>query len=548
VDLIDPKIAEHHGRIVKLMGDGMLAEFPSVVDAVRAAVQTQEALAEHNSGLPVEQRIEFRVGINLGDVVIDGDDIHGDGVNVAARLEGLSEPGGMCVSGKVYEEVRDRIDIPFEDLGEQEVKNIDRPVRVWRWLPDRSVTVGKTASPEGRLPLPDKPSIAVLPFDNMSGDPEHEYLGDGLAEEVITTLSKISSLFVIARNSSFAYKGKAADARDIARELGVHHILEGSVRSSGKRLRITAQLIDAIDGHHLWAERYDRKLDDVFDIQDEMTREIVTALRLELSDGEQAQVWLRGTEDFEAWLSTMQALELVMQGSPAGVARARDLFQSAVDADPGYTFALAWIGITHWFDVRFGFSESSEKSLATADEVATEALHRNPLEPYSHNLAGLVLALQGRHEEAVAELREAIRLCPNDAFLKVGLARTLVIAGRSEEAEAPVREAMRLNPYYPNYYLGILANALEEMRRDSEAVDILRTAIAREPNYFSGHLRLASLLGLADRIDEAEAQANEVLRINPRFDLSRAASFYPTANPNSLERFVAGLLKAGLPE
>jgi tetratricopeptide (TPR) repeat protein len=279
-----------------------------------------------------------------------------------------------------------------------------------------------------------------------------------------------------------------------------------------------------------------------------MTREIVTALRLELSDGEQAQVWLRGTEDFEAWLSTMQALELVMQGSPAGVARARDLFQSAVDADPGYTFALAWIGITHWFDVRFGFSESSEKSLATADEVATEALHRNPLEPYSHNLAGLVLALQGRHEEAVAEHREAIRLCPNDAFLKVGLARTLVIAGRSEEAEAPVREAMRLNPYYPNYYLGILANALEEMRRDSEAVDILRTAIAREPNYFSGHLRLASLLGLADRIDEAEAQANEVLRINPRFDLSRAASFYPTANPNSLERFVAGLLKAGLPE
>ena len=261
-DLIDPKIAEHRGRIVKLMGDGMLAEFPSVVDAVRTAVETQQAVTEHNSGLPEDKRIEFRVGINLGDIIIDGEDIQGDGVNVAARLEGLAQPGGVCISGSVHEQVRDRLDVPFEDLGEKEVKNIARPVRVWQWPNDAAPVAAATEHEP--LTLPDKPSIAVLPFDNLSGDPEQEFFADGMAEDIITGLSRFRSLFVIARNSTFAYKGKSPDVREVAQDLGVRYILEGSVRRGGQRIRITAQLIDAEVGSHLWAERYDRDLEDIF--------------------------------------------------------------------------------------------------------------------------------------------------------------------------------------------------------------------------------------------------------------------------------------------
>ena len=276
-DLIDPKLAEHNGRIVKLMGDGMLVEFASVVDAVRAAVETQEAVTEHNADLPENKRIEFRVGVNLGDVVIDGDDIHGDGVNVAARLENHAEPGGICVSGKVYEEVRDRTELPFEDLGEQEFKNIDRPVRVWRWVADGSAAVVSRQADEP-LPLPDKPSIAVLPFTNMSGDPEQEYFSDGITEDIITNLSRFRDLFVIARNSTFAYKGKAVKIQDVSRELGVSYVLEGSVQRSSDRVRITAQLIDGHTGGHLWSERYDRQLDDIFEVQDEVVERIVGTL------------------------------------------------------------------------------------------------------------------------------------------------------------------------------------------------------------------------------------------------------------------------------
>ena len=287
-DVIDPKLAAHHGRIVKLMGDGMLVEFGSVVDAVRAAVETQRAIAERNVEIPEEKRIEFRIGVNLGDVVIDDDDIHGDGVNVAARLEGLAEPGGICVSGNVYEEVRDRTTFAFEDLGDQEVKNIDRPVRVWRWIAEAGMTASVAAKTDQPLPLPDKPSIAVLPFDNMSGDPEQEYFADGIAEDVITALSRFRSLFVIARNSSFSYKGTSPDIRTVARELGVRYVVEGSVRKAGNRVRITAQLIDATSGNHLWADRFDGSLDDVFDLQDQITEQIVVAVEPEIQTRERA--------------------------------------------------------------------------------------------------------------------------------------------------------------------------------------------------------------------------------------------------------------------
>ena len=273
-DLVDPKLDEHNGRIVKLMGDGMLAEFPSVVDAVRAAVETQIAVAKHNADLPKDKRIEFRVGINLGDVVIDGDDIQGDGVNMAARPEGLAEPGGICVSGMVYEGVRDRIDIPFEDLGEQEVKNIDRPVRVWQWIADTGLTASISAKLDEPLALPDKPSIVILPFDNMSGDPDQEYFSDGITEDITTELSRFDELFVIARNTAFTYKDQNLNVGEVARELGVHFVLEGSVRKAGNRVRINVQLIDGQNGNHLWAERYDGSIEEMFDLQDQVTQQV----------------------------------------------------------------------------------------------------------------------------------------------------------------------------------------------------------------------------------------------------------------------------------
>jgi adenylate cyclase len=283
------------------MGDGMLVEFASVVDAVRTAVETQAAVAKRYAGLPEDKRIEFRVGINLGDVIIDGDDIHGDGVNVAARLESLAEPGGVCVSDKVYEEVRDRTDFAFEDLGEREVKNIDRPVRVWQWIVDAGLAADVPAKTDEPLSLPDKPSIAVLPFDNMSGDPEQEYFGDGIAEDVITALSRFNSLFVIARNSSFTYKGQAVDIAQVGRELGVRYVVEGSVRKAGNRVRITAQLIDAASGNHLWADRFDRDITDIFELQDEITETVVGAVEQEIGSTERTRATHMHPENLQAW-------------------------------------------------------------------------------------------------------------------------------------------------------------------------------------------------------------------------------------------------------
>jgi adenylate cyclase len=545
--ILEPLIAEHTGRVVKLMGDGLLVEFASLVDAVGCAVAWQTAVEGHEAERPEDDRFSFRIGVNLGDVLVEGEDIHGDGVNIAARLEGLAEPGGICLSGDAYRQVRGKVEVDFEDLGDREVKNLAEPLRVYR-IAIKGSSPALTPAATRPLPLPDKPSIAVLPFDNMSRDPEQEYFGDGLAEDIITTLSKISSLFVIARNSSFAFKGKAIDIRSIAADLGVRYVLEGSVRQSANRLRINAQLIDAVDGHHLWAERYDRELTDIFDIQDEVTREIVSALRLKLSDGEQAQIWLRGTENIVAWASAMQALELVMQGSPAANAQARELLEKALAEDAGYTLALAWIGVTHYLDIRFGFSSSPEESLTKANQIGEQALRKNPNEAYAHHLVSIVRSSQGHYEEAVAEARIAVSLSPNDAFIKIGLARVLINAGHAGEAEVHVREAMRLNPFHHTYYFGVLANALEQLGRDAEAVDVLQMAVAQDPDYFAGHLRLASLCGLTGRIDDARMQAAEVLRINPRFDLSRAPSFYLTANPDFLERFVDGLRMAGLPE
>ena len=342
-ELIDPQIANQGGRIVKTMGDGLLVEFASVVDAVKCAVAVQSGMAEREAEVPDQRRIQYRVGVNLGDIVIDGDDILGDGVNIAARLEGLAEPGGVCVSAKVFEEIGNKLDVAFEDLGPQEVKNIATPVRAYRVTLNRVPSTPIAAASPVHL---EKPSIAVLPFDNMSGDPEQEFFSDGLAEDIITALSKIERMRVIARHSTFAYKGQALDLRRIAGELGVRYVLEGSVRRGGDRLRITAQLIDADDGSHLWAERYDRPVDDLFDIQDEITKEIVTSLRVKLTDGEEARVWARGTNNIDAWQFSVRAMELFREFTPSGYLEARELAERAVELDPDYAHAWAALGFT----------------------------------------------------------------------------------------------------------------------------------------------------------------------------------------------------------
>ena len=339
-ELIDPKLREHNGRIVKLMGDGMLAEFPSVVDAVRAAVETQQAVAQHNSELPEEKRIEFRVGINLGDVVIDGDDIHGDGVNVATRLEALADPAGICVSGKVYEEVRDRTDFAFEDLGEQQVKNIDRPVRVYRIGPS-----GPPGAPQGTTVegLVERPAVAVLPFNNMSGDAEQEYFTDGVTEDIITELARWRHIPVIARNSTFTYKGRAIDVKQVAKELGAGYLVEGSVRKAGTRVRITAQLIDATTGNHVWAERYDRELDDIFAVQDEVTLAIVTAIEPTLGSAERDRARRKPPDSLDAWESYQRGQWHLYQSTAAENSQAISYYQRAIERDPD--FAAAYAGL-----------------------------------------------------------------------------------------------------------------------------------------------------------------------------------------------------------
>ena len=546
-NVIDPKIAEHNGRIVKLMGDGMLAEFPSVVGAVRAAVETQQAVAERNSSLPADRRIEFRVGINLGDVVIDGDDIHGDGVNVAARLEGLAEPGGLCVSGPVYDQVRNRTDIAFEDLGDQEVKNIDQPVRVWRW-PAVSAEGSAPASLGDQLPLPDKPSVAVLPFDNMSGDLEQEFFADGLAEDIITTLSKVSSLTVIARNSTFAYKGRPTDLRLIGRELGVRYVLEGSTRKSGQRLRITAQLIDTADGNHVWAERYDRTVDDIFDIQDEITKEVVTALRIKLTDGEDARMWARGTNDIEAWQLCVRAYELFVRFNSTDFLEARALAEKAIARDPNYAFAWATLGLTFWVDGRLGYTADSEAKIARAQECAERATALDETHTSVIALNVHLAGIMGRVHEGVAIARRGLELHPGHADVRAYLGYALTRAGAYREAVDQYHTAMSLNPLYPNWYRNTLAKALMVLDEFDEALIYVGKSLLAEPRNMTALIAKAYILGQIGQSGDAEEAVDELARIIPNLRLEHVPGILMFNDAATVQRIVECLRKVGFPE
>jgi adenylate cyclase len=550
-DLIDPKIAEHHGRIVKLMGDGMLAEFASVVDAVRAAAEVLQAVAERNADLPADKRIEFRVGINLGDVVIDGDDIQGDGVNIAARLEGLAEPGGMCISGGVYDQVRDRLDLPFVDTGEHALKNIDRPVRVWRWARDVSATMaGEPVDADAPLRLPDKPSIAVLAFENMSGDPEQEYFSDGITEDIITALSKVHWLFVIARNSTFTFKGSAVDVTRVARELGVRYVLEGSVRKAANKVRITAQLVDGTTGIHVWADRYDRELDDIFALQDEIAETIVGRIDTEVRASEIDRARRKPPANLDAWELYQRGLWHSYKVTKEDNEAARNLFYKAIERDPNFALAHAGIAFTCHMDVLQDFGDNPAERLAKGLAAGEHAVTLDDKDGFTHYVLGRVLALAGQGDRAIADLEKSVALNPSFAHGYHGLGFTLNWYGRAADAIPMLDMAMRLSPHDPFLWSmqGTRAHCCNNLENYDEAVEWARKAINTPADHIWPRLHLAVALVGQDQLDEARVAIESARRVKPDLSLSVMRRLLSHLHPEYLERWIDALRKAGLPE
>ncbi len=497
-DLVDPRIAAHHGRIVKLMGDGMLVEFASVVDAVRAGVEAQAAIAEHNAELPENKRIEFRVGINLGDVVIDGDDIHGDGVNVAARLENLAEPGGICVSEKVYEEVRDRTELPFEDLGEQNFKNIDRPVRVWRWT-DTTESMTNTVGAKEGFVLPDKPSIAVLPFTNMSGDPEQEYFSDGITEDIITELSRFSSLFVIARNSSFTFKGEAVNVTEVGQKLGVAYVVEGSVRKAGNRVRITAQLIEAATGHHVWAERYDRDLEDFFAVQDEVVREIATAVPGQLDVAALQRNQRRPIENMTAYDLVLRGEHLLYRDWSSR--EAITLFEKAIDVDPQCARAYSHLANGQAYSIFAHFAPADEARRLTRD-FAERAIQFGPNDSAILATVAEAYLMVGDVELARRCMEKAIKLNPNDYIVMIFAAQVLAYTNSTDEGLLWFKKLAQHDPLAieASRETGLEVNYLA--RRYNDAIDSI-TGWHDPPIHLLAEF--AAVYAQLGRMDEAQA-------------------------------------------
>ncbi len=518
-DVINPLIAKHGGRVVKLMGDGMLVEFASVVDAVRAAVEVQQAVTERNGTVPEEKRIEFRVGINMGDVVIEGDDIHGDGVNVAARLEGLAKPGGICVSGNVYEEVRDRTDLPFEDLGEREVKNINRPLRIWQWVAnDPAVTVDATKV-SAPLSLPDKASIAVLPLESMSDNREYEYLADGMTEDIITLLARIPSFFVIARNSSFSYQGQQHDIRQVGRELGVRYVVEGSLRPIGDRLRVTIQLIEAETGNHLWAERFDRAAADLFDVQDEITNAIVARLEPELTRAEFELIRRRPPADMAAWDYYRQASGILsLKGwHQRTFSEGAELYRKAIALDPDFAPAHAALSLLLAIGHMIGHVTEPDEALAEANKAV--ALDSDSSEVLG--FAGCALSDLGHTTRGIELLEKAIERDPSNAQAWVALGAALLTNRQPELAIQKLEHGLRISPRDNRLAVwgGIHALALGFAGRLDEAIEQARIACRRDDKLHNPRVVLTALLVAGGRLEEAASALAEARRIRPQLSL-----------------------------
>jgi len=592
-------IQQYRGKVVDTTGDNLLADFASAVDAVNCAVEIQRELSEKNAELSYERRMEFRIGINVGDVVEEQDRIYGDGVNIAARVEGLADAKGICISGRVFDQVENKLDFKYEYMGEQEVKNIAKPVRVYRVLSrpgaaaHRVIKAKKAARKSWRsfaifmggilivvtaallgwnfykrlvpsatgirteqqmvLELPDKPSIAVLPFDNMGGGREQEYFSDGMTDDLITDLSKVSGLFVIARNSVFTYKGKPVKVQQVAQELGVRYVLEGSVRRAGNQVRINAQLIDTTTGHHLWAERYDGYFGDVFALQDRITGEIVTALSVKLTSDEKEQVARKYTDNASAYDEFLQGRAHYVRRSPGDYAEAVSCFEKAVELDPNYGQAYAALSLTYWESAHNLWTYNLGVSWVEAGNRAQRYLEmamRNP-SPLAHQASSRLHIDSQQYELAIAQAQRALALDPNDANSYLAIAYALIYAGRPPEALNFVEKAMRLDPHYPAYYLFILGLAHFHLDQFEKAVTLFEKALKLNPVNYVPLIPLSAAQAQCGREQEAAATLKKLQKALPAIvtiALVKRGSLYSYKNPPDRDRLLAGLRKAGMLE
>ncbi|HXU89405.1 MAG TPA: adenylate/guanylate cyclase domain-containing protein [Methylomirabilota bacterium] len=579
-DVITGAVAHHGGRVVDALGDNVLAEFSSVVTAVECAVEVQRELRSRNAELPAPRQMRFRIGINLGDIIVDGTRVYGDGVNIAARLESLAEGGGICLSGTAYDQIEGKLPYAIDVLGEQTVKNIPRPVRVYRLHPETrgagaSATKRRSLRPRPRyaiaavavlalfavggwfgarligapesagLPLPAKPSVAVLPFANLSQDPSQDYFSDGVTEDLITGLSKVSGLFVIARNSAFTYKGRPAKISDVGRDLGVRYVVEGGVQRAGNRVRITAQLVDATTGYHIWAERYDREANDIFAVQDEVTRQIVRAMAVRLTETEQTRIGRAPTGVLEAYDLVLRGTDERRRTTRESNAESRRLLVKALDLDPEYAAAYTALGWAHLQSWQFLWS-TDRQTLDRAGELAERAITLDPLYANAYHLLGQVMLWRKEHERALSQIARAIELAPNDADGFDTLAEIHGWSGTPEQGIRDVRHAMRLNPHYPFFYLWPLGHAYYLLQRRQEALDTFAKITDLNRNFLPAHAFRAVLLGELGRDKEAHEAWQKARELSPTVTLANLRERLPYRRPSDLERFLAGAHRAGM--
>jgi TolB-like protein/class 3 adenylate cyclase/thioredoxin-like negative regulator of GroEL len=588
-EIIDGLIAKHDGRIFSTAGDSVIAEFGSTVEAVRCAITIQEELRIENAELAAEAQMKFRIGVNVGDVMVEDDNLYGDGVNIAARLEGEAEAGGICISGSAFDQVKDKLSISFEDIGPQEVKNITQPVpafrvvpgpvsvaaptatstaaRRWRvpaiaaavviiiaagslaaWQP--WITKVEAANPDNlAFPLPDKPSIAVLPFENLSGDAKQDFLGDGITENITTALSRVADMFVIPRTTTRAYKGKAVRVAQVAEELGVRYVLEGSVQQSGDQVRVTATLIDALKGHQIWTERYDREVKDAFALQDDIALNVLTELAVKLTLGEQARTQRGGTKNLEAYQLFRRGIGIQQRLTKESVPEARRLIQQAVELDPNYALPWNMLGWIHLISASRGWSEDPAQDRARALELAHKALALDPSGGAPYILLANISAKGRRYDEAIGYIEKAVALHPNNPFVAAHLGRMLALAGRPEEALAPIQRVKRFSPIPSANLLRWEGVIYYTMGRYEEAVTALEAARARNPKGVAPVALLAMTYADMGRVEEARATAQAVLDLSPSFSAKGFANaMMPFKDRTKTERALATLLEAGLPE
>jgi len=584
--IISNLVSKHSGRVVDSPGDNILAEFRSSVDAVGCAVAIQQDLQQKNADLPTDKHLEFRIGVNIGDVIQEGDRIYGNGVNVAARIEGLAESGGICISRNAYSHVRDKLKLGYKYLGEHSVKNIKRPVRVYKVLmnpEDAGKLIGDVPKPvtkkwvwatavlavivitsvvwqvyqkmiepefepamveEMAYPLPDKASIVVLPFANMSDDPKQEYFSDGITEVLIASLSKARDMFVIARNSAFTFKGKSIKIKQVAEELGVRYVLEGSVQKTEERIRITVHLVDALTGKHLWTERYDRDLKDVFALQDEITLKIITALRVNLTEGEQVDL---DTDNLDAYLKFLQSRKQSQRGTKEGNALARKLIKEAIALDPDYATAYLILSATHLMDIIYGSSGSPTQSLKTAEEFVHKAISLSSANADARAFLGRIYLTKRQYDKAIAEGKRAVEMDPNSAFVYAAMGYSLLRAGRPKEAIIQYNKATRLSPISDSWYYSDLGHCYGMLDRYEEAISAFKKASSISPESPYLHSYIAANYFLMGRKKEARAEIKKALEIDPKFssEACRKGNLYK--EPDYLNRLIDAMRKAGLP-